>query len=460
MGFGTGAAAPAGEPPAARSEQPTLLRVLGRWDLTAVGVNQVIGSGIFVLPATIAALVGASASAWPYVAAGLANALIVLCFAEAGSRFRQAGGPYLYASTAFGPFVGFEVAWMMWLTRVASQAALANALALYTGFFWEGATQGAPRAAIIVVSIGALAMINLLGVRYGSWAINLFTVSKLLPLLLFILLGLVYVDWGRFGAISAEQLGGFGRGVLLLMFAFGGYELITIPAGEACSPRRDAPRALLTTIGIVCAIYVLVQVVAIGTLPGLEGSDTPLADAARGFLGPLAGMLIAVGGLISIAGSNAGSMLAGPRITFALGEGKQLPKGFAHVHRRYRTPDFSILVYTTVSLALALSGTFAQLAAVSAVARIAFYIATCAAIPVLRRRERLARESGPPVPASADPESGRADPFELPGGLTIPVLALAVCFVILAGAETSELFAGGVALAIGAAFYAGWALRS
>ena len=152
--------------------RPTLLRTMGRWDLTAVGVNQVIGSGIFVMPAAVAAAVGIASSPLPWVAAGIANALIVLCFAEAGSRFREAGGPYVYARTAFGPFVGFEVAWMMWVTRVVSQAALANALVLYVGRFWGGATEGSGRLLVLAVSIGTLAAINLAGVRYGSLAIN------------------------------------------------------------------------------------------------------------------------------------------------------------------------------------------------------------------------------------------------------------------------------------------------
>jgi len=417
---------------------PRLVRALGRWDLTAVGVNQVIGSGIFVLPATVAALVGAPASIWPYVAAGIANALIVLCFAEAGSRFRQAGGPLLYTATAFGPFAGFLVGWMMWLTRVASQAALANAFALYVGFFWTGATQGAGRVLVIAATIGSLALINFRGVRWGAWTINMFTIGKLVPLGIFIVLGIFYVDWGSFSGMLTPNMSGFGRSVLLLMFAFGGYELITIPAGEARAPRRDAPRALLLTICIVCAIYLLVQIIAVGTLPGLASSATPLADSALLFLGLIAGTFIAFGGLLSIGGSNAGTMLAGPRLTHALAEHRQLPAIFAHVHRRYHTPDFSILFYACVAMLLALTGTFEQLVAVSVVARLVFYIGTCAAVPVLRMR--------------ADAET-REGAFQLPGGMTIPLLALAVNIAIIFGADQRSLAAGGAAIIIGTMLY-------
>ena len=415
----------------------SLIRAIGRWGLTAVGVNQVIGSGIFVMPAAVAAAVGTASSPLPWVAAGIANALIMLCFAEAGARFRTAGGPYLYARTAFGPLVGFEVAWMMWVTRVVSQAALANAFALYVGRFWTGANEGGGRLLVVASVIGILATINFFGVRYGSLAINFFTLSKLVPLLLFILMGLFFIQPENFEGMFDLGRGGegFGAAVLMLMFAFGGYELISVPAGEVQSPRRDTPFALLLVIAIVFVVYFLVQLVAAGTLRGLESSQTPLADAAAVFLGPAGGVLVAVGGLIAIAGSNAGSMLAGPRITFALGEKGQLPTLFSHVHPRFRTPDWSILIFAAIALALSVSGTFVQLATMSAVARIVFYMTTCAAVPVLRRRLQK--------PAS----------FQLPGGWLFPALALTASVVILAGANWINLQAGGLALVAGAVLY-------
>lgn len=421
---------------AAGDESTRLERVLGRWDLTAVGVNQVIGSGIFVLPASVAVLVGAASSLWPFVVAGVVNTLIVLCFAEVSTRFRHAGGPYLYAKAAFGDLVGFEVAWMLWLTRLASLAALANALALYLGFFWPGASVGAGRVVVVSATIGILAAINLIGVRYGSWTVNLFTVSKLVPLLGFVVVGVFFIQPESFRGFTPSFDASTGEAVLLLMFAFGGYELITIPAGEARSPRRDVPFALLTTIAIVCAVFLAVQAVAVGTLPGLAGSETPLADAARGFMGPLAGALVAIGGLIAIAGSNAGTMLAGPRITYAMAEKAQLPALFGHINRRFRTPDASILIYAAIALGLALSGSFVQMAKVSALARLMFYLTTCAAVPVLRRR------------ASAQPGA-----FRLPGGVLIPALAILASLALIAGADSVSLLATATALVIGVILY-------
>jgi len=412
-----------------------LVRVLGRWDLTAVGVNQVIGSGIFVLPASVALLVGVASSLWPFILAGVANVLIVLCFAEVATRFRTAGGPYIYAREAFGPFVGFEVAWMLWLTRLASLAALANALALYLGYFVPGASVGYGRALTVTVLIGGLALINLLGVRYGSWTVNLFTVSKLVPLLIFVLFGLWAVDTSVFAGFSPTIDASTGEAVLLLMFAFGGFELITLPAGEARSPRRDVPFALLSTIGIVCLVFVAVQYVTAGTLSGVATSATPVADAAAVFLGPVGGMLVAVGGLISIAGANAGTMLAGPRVTYALAERGQVPAWFGHVNKRFRTPDVSIVIYAVIALGLALSGSFEQMAKVSAVARLIFYLATCAAVPVLRR------------------QTAEVEGFRLPGGPIVPALAVLVAAAIIMGADAVSLSAGAVALLIGAVLY-------
>jgi amino acid transporter len=316
-------------------------------------------------------------------------------------------------------------------------------MALYAGYFWAGARGGIGRAVVVTATLGLLATVNLMGVRYGSWLINLFTVSKLVPLAIFVAVGVWYVDPGSFEGASFAMVGGTGEAVLLLMFAFGGYELITLPAGEARSPRRDVPVALLLTIGIVSLVFLAVQVVSVGTLPGLAGSATPIADAAANFLGPWAAGLIALGGLIAIAGANAGTMLAGPRVTYAMAARGQLPGVLAHVHRVFRTPDASILLYAALALVLALSGSFEQMAKVSAIGRLVFYLATCAAVPILRRRS-----------------AGPGDALRLPGGDLIPLLAVAAALAILAGADYVSLAAGGVAMLVGAVLYSVYGRRA
>jgi len=422
--------------PAAAGSGITPLRSLGQWDLTAIGVNQVVGAGIFVLPAAVAGLVGQAASPLLWLVAAAVNALIILCFAEAGTRFRDAGGPYLYAKAAFGPFVGFEVAWMMVLTRATSQAALANGFTLYLGYFWAGATSGAGRALALTALIGLLAAINYRGVRHGSWLVDLFTVGKLIPLIGFIAVGLWYVDPGRFGGGLEPRLEGFGQATLLLMYAYSGYEVISIPAGEAKSPARGVPRALLTTIGLCTGLYLLVQVVAVGTLDDLATSKAPLADAASSFLGPATGVVIALGGLISIGGSNAGTMLAAPRLLYALAEQKQVPRFFGRLHPDYRTPHVSIVAYSALSLILALTGSFIVLAAVSAMARLTYYTTTCAAVPILRGQGTSTNGT-----------------FRLPGGALIPVLATCASLAVIAGADWGSLLAGAAALVVGGVLY-------
>jgi amino acid transporter len=421
------------ESPASR---PTMLRTLGQWDLTAIGVNQVIGAGIFLLPAAAALYVGQAASPLVWIVAAAVNILIILCFAEAGSQFRDAGGPYLYAKAAFGPFVGFEVAWMMFLTRVTSQAALANGFSDYLSYFWSGAKEGTGRAFVLTALLGILAAINYRGVKQGSWTINFFTLGKLIPLLGFVVIGIWAVDWTRFSGISEPNLGGFGQATLLLMYAYSGYELIPIPAGEAKSPARGVPRALLATIGICSVLYILIQIICVGTLDNLAESEAPLAEAASVFFGPATGIIIALGGLLSIGGSNAGTMLAGPRLLYALSEKKQLPRFFSRLHDEFRTPHVSIVIYTAVSLVLALTGSFIVMAAISAMARLMFYTTTCAAVPVLRRKGTTEKEV-----------------FRLPGGAFIPLLATLASLAVIAGADWTSFAAGLIALAVGLGLY-------
>jgi amino acid transporter len=279
-------------------------------------------------------------------------------------------------------------------------------------------------------------IVNILSVRHGSSLVNLLTLVKLIPLVVFVALGLPNVEPTLLEGIGSSNWSGFGEALLLLMFAFGGYELISIPAGEASSPRRDVPKAFLTTFLTVTVFYLLIQIVAVGTLPELAQSETPLADAAEGFLGYGGGILIAAGGLIAIAGTNAGTMLAGPRVTYAMGERGQLPNCFAHVNSQFRTPDVSIFVYSGVALLLAVTGSFVQLVAVSVVARLFVYVTTCAAVP------RLRGESGSP-----------RDTFELPGGRLIPRLGVFCSIAVIASADMRTLLSGGVALAVGTLIY-------
>ena len=414
-------------------EETSLRRELGKWDLTAIGVNQVIGGSVFLMPALLAAQVGSTS--WLAVGlVGLLSLLIALNFAEAGSRFDGTGGAYLYTRAAFGRFPSFEVGWMLWVTRATSWASVINGLADVMGYYWPGLAAGATRVALIAGLILTIMVLNLRGIRQSAWVVNALTIGKLVPLAIFIGLGLPHVAWGALGPGQALTWNQLSTSALFLIFAYGGYEVVPVPAGEALDPKRDVPFAMVTTIVIVTVVMTLVQVVALGTLPGLASSKTPLADAALLLFGAAGALMMTSGAAVSMTGNNVGQALNGSRSLFALAEQGDLPGIFGHVHPRFRTPDFAIVFTSLVSLALALSGSFSTLAASSAVARLVVYAGTCASVLALRRRSRAA--------------------FTIPFGPAVPVVALAVSLAILYGASPLQREVGAAALVIGAALYA------
>ena len=419
--------------------EPALRRELGKWDLTAIGVNQVIGSAIFLLPSQVAAQVG-SWSPIAFLAIGGASLLVALCFAEVGSRFEGTGGPYLYTRAAFGRFVGFEVGWMQWVTRVTSQAGVANALALALGFYWPAIATGLGRALTISALTLSLGWINLRGIRLSASVVNLFTIAKLVPLASFIVIGVWFIDVSRLAPSGAVSLPQISAAALLLIFAFGGYDVIGVPAGEASNPRRHLPFAFVATILIVTGVMTMAHVVALGTLPDLPASKTPLADASLLFIGAGGALLISAGSVISMTGNNLGAVLTGSRMLFALAENGELPSWFARIHPRYRTPSNAIIFTTLVALGLALSGSFVILVVASAVARLVAYTGACAATLRLRHPRFL--------------ESVRPATFVIPLGPVVPLLAIAVSLMILGGATRAQLLGGVAGLAAGAVLFA------
>jgi amino acid transporter len=415
-----------------------LRRALGRWDLTAIGVNQVIGSAIFLLPSDVARQIGA----WGPVAflgVGVLSLCIALCFAETGSRFDRTGGPILPARAAFGRFVGFEVGWMMWFGRVTSHASVANGLAIALAFYWPIVATGASRVALISAVTIVLTWISVRGIKQSSMVVNLLTIGKLAPLALFIVAGIWFVDPARLTSLPEVTRERVGTALLLLIFAYGGYEVTGVLAGEAANPRRDVPFAFVMTLAVVMLVMTLTSIVATGVLPDVGATRTPLADGAALFLGAGGALLVSAGSAVSMGGNNMGQILNGSRTIFALAENGDLPRWFSYVHPTYRTPSNAILFSAGVALALALTGSFVALAAVSAVARLVIYLAVCVATLVLRRR--------------APTDGMAAAGFTIPLGPLVPVLASLVALAILAGATTQQLVAGGAALVAGAVLF-------
>jgi amino acid transporter len=418
----------------AEPSAPRLVRAVGLLGLTAISVNGVVASGIFVLPATVAALAGPASPAAYFVAAGV-MALVVVCFAEAGTLLGETGGPYVYAKEAFGPFTGFLVGWMFFIARLAATAAIGNAFVAYLGYFWPAAARGPGRVLAVTISIAVLAALNVIGIRSGARVVNVLTVSKLLPLFLFAAVGIAAADPSRYRLLALPPAAALAQASLLLVFAFGGFENASVLTEEVKEPGRQLPIALVASILLAAVLYVLVQIVALGTLPGLAADRTPLASAAAVFLGPAGAALMTLAAVLSTLGSTSALVLVGPRILYAFARAGQLPAALARIHPRHLTPHVAIVVFAAMAWAATLAGTFAQLVAVSASARLVFSAATCLALPVLRRRF---------PPAS----------FRVPGGVTVPALATVFSVWLLSGLSRDQAVAGALAVLIGLVLYA------
>ncbi len=419
---------------AANLSRQELVRAIGRWSLVALVVNSIIGSGVFGLPSTVASLIG-RASIWAVVAAGAGMGIIMACFAEVASRFQLAGGPYLYGRAAFGRFMGIQTAWMLWLGQVSAPAANANLFVIYLGEFLPRAREPFPRALILTALVGFLTIINIRGVRGGTQVSNLFTAAKLVPLFAVTVLGLAVLQSHHWAMATAA--GGSATtnqwmtAILMMVFAYGGFETALAPMSEARNPRRDAPFALFAALVICTVIYALIQLAVVGVLPDAAHSTRPLADIARIAVGPTGAAMVAIGALISFYGYLSAKILAMPRVLFALAEQGDFPKGFAGVHRRFHTPYVSILAFAALVWIFALIGEFKWNVTLSAVARLLYYGVGCAALPVLRRKQ----------PGDAM--------FILPGGNFLAIVGVGLCLILVTRVDFGQslILVGTIALA-------------
>ena len=400
--------------PVTSNDAKGLVRVIGRWSLTALVINSIIGSGIFGLPSLAAGLLG-TRSPLAVLLAGAAVAPVIACYAEVATYFTEAGGPYLWTRTAFGPLIGLETGWLLWLVRLTAPAANANLFVNYLAEFWPAAKEPLPRVFVLTVLLGLLALINYRGVRAGTQVSNVFTVAKLLPLLIIIVAGLVYALTGHQASFAMEapsETRAWLQTVLLFIFAYGGFEGALIVMAEAREPRRDAPIALFVALITCTLVYTLTQWVVIRVLADPVHSDRPLADVAQLLMGRGGAVLVSLGALVSMYGYLSANMLSVPRITFAFAEERDFPPIFATIHPRFHTPYFSIIVFAVLTWLFALIGSFSWNVTLSAVARLFFYAFGCAALPVLRRKR---------------PGGGW---FRLPAAMFFVSVAILVCIVL------------------------------
>lgn len=362
-----------------------LVRGINRWDLTAIAVNTIIGAGIFGLPAKVTALIGGY-SLLAFAVCAIIIGFIVVCFAEVASRFSATGGMYLYAKEAFGSIVGFEVGWLYWIVRVTTFAANCNLLLAYLGFFVPSANEGALRIVLISAVVIVITLVNFLGVKESVILTNIFTVGKIVPLLVFAFVGLLFIQPDNFTFDVAPDYTSFSSAVLLLIYAYVGFEAAVIPAGETKDPQKNVPFALLVALGFCAVLFIVIQIVAIGTLPELAKSERPLADAAGQFMGSFGATFIALGAIVSILGNLNGGFLAASRMPFAMAEQRELPAFIGVTHRKFKTPYVSLLLTSAAMFFLTIQSSFISALTIATITRLIVYATTCAALPVFRRR--------------------------------------------------------------------------
>lgn len=379
---------------------------LGLISIILFGINGIIGSGIFLLPGKVYTQAG-SKSILIYILATLLVLSIILCFAEAGGMFNRNGGAYLYAKEAFGEFVGFEVGIMSWVIRMISWATLAVGFATALGVFWPAAAneyKGIVSSALVI----GLAVNSLFGVKKIEIINNISTVGKLVPLILFIVVGLFFIKPENIFTQEASALttSATGAAVILVFYAFTGFESFVIATGEMENPKKNLPIALIVTLAVCAIMYILIQVVCVGVLGStLAENSTPIADASDVFLGGYGKVFIGIATLISIFGINVGSSMITPRCASSLAEDGLLP-AFMGKTNKYGSPYIATILSVCICIPLVLSGSFEQLAVMSVVARFAQYIPTCLSILALRKREDI------------------QGTFRVPFGPVIPVIAV------------------------------------
>jgi len=420
------------------SSERSLVRAIGTWSLAAGVINITVGGGIFRLPADVARALGAAAPI-AYVVCAVAMGLIVLCFAEAGSRVAMTGGPYAYVELAFGPYVGFLTGVLTWLLGTTAVAAVSTVFATNAAKLFPVFEDPVMRGLLLVASFAIVATINILGVKQGSRLNAIGTVAKLVPLLLLVLVGALFVQRSNLVVTTPPAIGDVTRASIILIFAFSGVESALVPSGEVKDPARTVPRAVFLAMLAITLLYIAIQLVVQGVLgAALSKSTTPLADAAGAVFGPWGSVLLLSAVVISTFGYLSGMTLAIPRALFAFGRDGYLPAAIAAVHPRYRTPHVSIAVQSALACTLAITSAFGSLAIIANVAALLVYFACSLAAWQLRRRD--VRAGGVP--------------FRVPGGGIVPLLSCAMIIGLLSSITLPEWRVLALVIAVASVLFA------
>lgn len=395
-------------------------------------INSLVGSGIFGLPSKIFSQTGIY-SLLVIVFCAAIILVLVLNFAEVASRFTKTGGPYLYTLTAFGKFPAFLTGWLILITRLATYAALVNIFVTYLGVFSPAFEILTVKFLVIFVLTLFFTLVNHFGVKGSTILNNSLTIAKLIPLIIFIIIGLFFINTDNFNFTqSTPELFGFSNSVFLMVFAFSGFEAILVNTGEIKTPRKNIPVALLITISFVTVLYVFLQMVCIGTLPGLAESERPIADAALQFIGPIGAILISVTALFSVGGTINTVMLIGSRLPYALSVENQLPGFLSFVHKKFQTPTWSLFLFAVVAFLVSATGTFVYAVSISVISKVMILGIVCGALIKLRKNK---------IENTAF--------FKLRYGNFLAVLGILICVTLLMSSRVNEFRDTLITLAFG-----------
>lgn len=413
-----------------------LKRDIGKWDLVLLLINGIIGAGIFGLPSKIFALSGFY-SILALLVCAIIVFIVVLSFAEVASRFDKTGGPYLYTLTAFGRFPAFVIGWLMLIARLAAYAALINLFVTYLSYFHVVFLEPYIKATTIFLLTLILMLVNIRGVKKSAILSNILAIAKVSTLLIFIIVGLFFINTDLIDIHqTAPSFTNFSSSVLILIFAFSGFEATLVNTGEIKNPKKNIPFALIISIVFVAIFYSLIQIVCIGTLPGLASSDKPLTDAAQIYMGSYGGMVITIGALISIGGTLNAIMLIGSRLPFALSEEKQFPKLFSFLHPNFQTPVNSLLAFALISILVSITGSFSYAVSISVISKVLVFLVVCVILIILRK---------------ANPKE--TNYFKLPYGYLIAVTGILTSIWLLSSSKLTEFRDVLITILIGIALY-------
>jgi len=415
----------------------SLRRDIGFFGASFLVLNAMIGAGIFALPGKVA-VNAALLSPWLFLVVGVLFLSVVLTFAELASYYEKTGGPVIYATEAFGPLAGFSTGWVIYLARMTAFAANANVMATYLASLSDFFAGDLARGAIITLVTVGLTWANVLGVRDGVRTMGVFTVLKVTPLILLVLLGLQHVTGSALIPGAPFVVDELGSTTLLLIYAYVGFETVAVTAGETSQPRSTIPKALVGTVLGTGLLYFVIVLVFVSIISAENYATATLVDVGRALAGPAGALAITLAAVFSIGGNLAGSMLAAPRLIFSLAENRLLPRWFGHVHAKHATPDRCILIMGGMALVLALTGSFVKLAIASSVARLLGYIICIASLPAIRRNAS---------------QEIRDKAYRLKGGYTIPIVGLAICIWLLMQSRAESWIAVSILIAIGMFFY-------